>query len=147
MKPSLPLLDPPSAPALPNPGRVHDFELWISTILRAGVILCLVLLGVGTILTFIHHPDYQHQADSLKHLTAPGAAFPRTLHELKVALLAGRGQGFSTLGLLVLIATTILRVAVSALAFLFERDRPFPLITLSVLALLLASLFLGRAGG
>lgn len=153
MKHSFPLLGTSSAPVasdVPTPqsrDRVHDFELWISTILRAGVVLCLVLLFVGTVLTFAHHPEYERQAQSLKNLTAPGAAFPRSLQDLESALLAGRGQGFSTLGLLVLIATPILRVAVSAVAFIFERDRPFTWITLAVLVLLLASLFLGRAGG
>ena len=127
--------------------QVRRFEIWISTLLRAGVVLCLVLLGVGTVLTFAHHPNYGQDAQSLHHLTTPGAAFPRSAHDLKTALLAGRGQGFTTLGLLVLIATPILRVAVSVIAFWMERDKTFVLITFTVLSLLIASLFLGRASG
>ena len=56
------------------------------------------------------------------------------------------GQAVVTLGLWVLIATPILRVAVSTLVFWHEKDRAFTLITLTVLGLLLISLGLGRAG-
>lgn len=124
----------------------YDFELWISNLLRGGVLVSLFLLGFGSVLTLIHHPDYSSDTNSLHQLTTSTATLPHNLHQLKIALLAMRGQGFTTLGLLVLIATPILRVAVSALAFMHERDRPFVLITLIVLGLLMVSLFLGRAG-
>jgi uncharacterized membrane protein len=48
------------------------------------------------------------------------------------------------LGLLVLIATPVVRVAVSVIGFALERDRLYVAITLAVLAILLASLFLTR---
>jgi uncharacterized membrane protein len=50
-------------------------------------------------------------------------------------------------GLLLLIATPVLRVAVSILAFVYQRDRAFVAITSIVLALLLTSFVLGRGGG
>ena len=50
----------------------------------------------------------------------------------------------STLGLLVLMATPVMRVAVSVLAFIHHRDRTYALITAAVLCLLLLSLVLGR---
>lgn len=125
----------------------HDFELWISTILRSGVILSLALLAVGTILTFWHHPDYWSDAAALKPLISPSAGAAHALREFRSALFAGRGAGFCTLGLLALIATPILRVAVAAVAFWFERDRAYVMITLTVLGLLLTSLFLGRVEG
>ena len=61
---------------------------------------------------------------------------------------APRGGGrWFYVGLLVLIATPVLRVAVSILAFWQEGDRKFVLITSVVLALLLASFLLGKVGG
>ena len=51
-----------------------------------------------------------------------------------------------TVGLLVLIATPVMRVAVSILAFAADRDWRFVAITISVLAILLVSLLVGRAG-
>jgi uncharacterized membrane protein len=46
-----------------------------------------------------------------------------------------------------LIATPVLRVAISVLAFVYQRDRTFVVITTVVLALLLTSFVLGRGGG
>jgi uncharacterized membrane protein len=50
------------------------------------------------------------------------------------------------LGLLVLLATPFLRVAVSIVAFALERDWRYVGITALVLAILLASFFLGKGG-
>ena len=55
-----------------------------------------------------------------------------------------RGEAIVTLGLLVLIATPVARVAVSVVAFIHHRDRTYALITAAVLCLLLLSLVLGR---
>ena len=49
-------------------------------------------------------------------------------------------------GLLLLILTPVVRVAVSILAFRAQRDRTYVLITSAVLVLLLLSFVLGRAG-
>jgi uncharacterized membrane protein len=47
------------------------------------------------------------------------------------------------LGLLLLIATPVLRVAVSVIGFALDRDRLFVLITLAVLAVLIGSFAIG----
>ncbi len=52
----------------------------------------------------------------------------------------GRGQGLIQLGLLLLIATPIARVALSVVGFAIERDRMYVAFTLIVLAILLYSL-------
>ena len=51
------------------------------------------------------------------------------------------------LGILLLIATPIARVALSLIGFAVERDRKYMLITAIVLAVLLYSLITGGAGG
>jgi len=56
----------------------------------------------------------------------------------------GEPLAIAQLGLLVLLATPIARVAVSVVAFALERDRIYTAITLAVLAILLASVFLLR---
>ncbi|KPV49515.1 hypothetical protein SE17_32180 [Kouleothrix aurantiaca] len=55
-----------------------------------------------------------------------------------------RPSGFLALGLLVLIATPILRVVGSIGAFVYERDWRFAAITSLVLAVLAVSLLFGR---
>lgn len=59
-------------------------------------------------------------------------------------VIALRPSGFLALGLLVLIATPILRVIGSILAFLYERDWRFAGITCLVLGVVMVSLVLGK---
>ena len=58
-------------------------------------------------------------------------------------VLAGRGRGLIQLGLLMLVATPVARVALSLIAFLRHRDFLYAVFTLIVLAVLVSSL-LGR---
>ena len=122
-------------------------ELVISGLLRAGVLVSLFVIVAGAGARFVRHPDYVTSKAELGALTRPGASFPRTLPQVAAGVARGEGRAIATAGLLILIATPVLRVAVSAVAFLAERDRAFALISASVLALLLLSFFLGRVEG
>jgi uncharacterized membrane protein len=124
--------------------RVRTVELAISNLLRGGVAASLLLIVLGTVATFAQHPTYLSQSDELTRLTAPNAMFPHTLGDLAAELRALQGQAIVLLGLLVLIATPIVRVAVSILAFIYQGDRVYTLITAAVLCLLLLSLALGK---
>lgn len=120
-------------------------ELLISGILRCGVIVSLATILVGLVVMFVHHPSYLDSPAELQHLTQPGAAFPHTVSAVIAGLLDGRGRAIVVLGLLLLIATPILRVAVSIVVFILQRDRVFMLVTSFVLVVLLISFWLGKA--
>ncbi len=124
--------------------KATPFELLISWLLRMGVALSLFLVVAGLLLMFIHHPSYVYSMMDLQRLTSPGAAFPNTMREVIQGLLAGQGQAVVAVGLLVLIVTPIMRVAVSIAGFALQRDRAFVLITSVVLAFLIISFFLGK---
>jgi uncharacterized membrane protein len=66
------------------------------------------------------------------------------LGEVLARVVALRPSGFLALGLLVLIATPILRVVGSIVAFLYERDWRYAGITTMVLLVLIVSLVLGK---
>jgi uncharacterized membrane protein len=55
-----------------------------------------------------------------------------------------RGQAIIALGLLILIATPVMRVAISIIAFAIQRDYTFVAITCVVLALLCISFLMGH---
>lgn len=131
-------------PSAVSNDRLRAVELLISNVLRAGVVTSLVVIIFGTVVSFIHHPEYIASRPSLAHITRPGAAFPRTIDEVVAGVQQLHGQAFVTVGLLILIATPVMRVAVSIFAFAYERDWTFVLITTVVLALLLLSFALGR---
>jgi uncharacterized membrane protein len=120
-------------------------ERWIAATLRGGVVISVTLIVVGLTLSFIHHPAYMSDSAELTRLVTPGAAFPKTLHELADGLSRGEGRSITVLGLLALIATPIMRVAISMLTFIEQKDKRFALITATVFALLILSLVLGHA--
>ncbi len=106
----------------------------IGWILQCGVLLSAVVILFGVALLPLRPGGFSPQRV---------LAFPQTLSQVWAELLILRPQAVITIGLLLLIATPVIRVAVSILVFAFERDRKYVGITLIVLALLLFSLFLG----
>ena len=131
----------PSTPTMQR--RLFRTENLISRVLRIGVLASLLFIVTGTVISFVHHPKYLSSSVDLHRLTQPGAAFPRTLSDAFIGARELRGQAIVTIGLLLLIATPIMRVAVSIFIFLCQKDRIFTLITSIVLCLLLASFVLG----
>ncbi len=127
--------------------RVRKVELAISNLLRVGVGTSLLVVLAGTIVTFVHHPHYLSSRRDLVRLTKPGAEFPHSVPSVIRGIQHSQGRAMVMAGLLLLILTPVLRVAVSILAFVYQRDRAFVLITSVVLALLVASFVLGKAGG
>ncbi|MDB5295861.1 MAG: hypothetical protein JWO31_1844, partial [Phycisphaerales bacterium] len=71
--------------------------------------------------------------------------FPRSVGWVVAGVRAGHGRPLIVVGLMLLIATPVLRVAVSVAAYAVQRDRAFVLITAGVLALLVLSFVLGKA--
>jgi uncharacterized membrane protein len=126
--------------------RVAGTEEAISGLLRIGVATSLVLLAGGTLLSFVQDGGYARNATEVVRLVGPGGSFPRTGAWLWDGIVHFRGQAVIVAGLLLLIVTPVLRVAVSVVAFAREGDRTYALITAFVLILLIASFALGRAG-
>ena len=123
--------------------RVRRVELIISNLLRAGVLGSLALVVLGTVLTLARHPQYVASPADLSRLVQPGAAFPHSMRDVFEGVRLLRGQAIVTAGLLLLIVTPVMRVAVSIFAFIYQRDRNYTFITALVLSLLLLSFFLG----
>lgn len=141
--PNSPSDTPPPGFAGDNPMR--RVELAISILLRVGVATSLILVVAGTIVSFLRHPEYVNSPAELANLVRPGRVPLRSLSEVAVGLRDLRGQSIVTLGLLVLIATPMMRVGVSIVAFFLERDWVYTLITSAVFCLLVLSLLLGAA--
>ena len=111
----------------------------ISAVLRIGVLASLLCVVLGTGISFIHHPEYFSSSIELQRLTQPGAVFPHTPRDIFSGVRKLQGQAIVIIGLILLIATPVMRVAVSILIFLYQGDRIFTLITAIVLCLLLLS--------
>jgi len=120
-------------------------ERMAARLLRVGVAASVAVIGAGLAVSLLRHPEYLSDPGALERLTAPGAAFPHEIGDVAAELAAGRGRALVSAGLLLLIATPVLRVAASVVSFLRQRDRAFAGITLGVLLVLALSLALGRS--
>jgi len=131
-------------PFQPQPWRDRRIEIILGNLLRTGVLIsaAVVLLGASIYLSrHAHEPaDYRvFRGEPSEYRTITGVI-------QNVIVGRGRGQGLIQLGLLLLIATPIARVAFSVVGFAIERDRLYVAFTLLVLAILLYS-FLGTGIG
>ena len=135
---------PSQPPGSQLSGHVHKVEVLISTILRGGVIASLLIISFGLALSLRHHPEYFNSPAMLKQITTPGRIVPHNLREVLSGVAETKGEALIAAGLLLLIATPVLRVAVSIVIFLVERDWAFVAITAFVLAMLILSFFLGK---
>ncbi len=125
-------------------------EMAISYALRAGVLLSAAVILVG-ILSFAltQNTGYvrvlpNHLRDILTfHQTSGPGFFPTALPAILQGAMAGKPYAIIGLGMLLLILTPVVRVALSVLFFLAQRDWLYVGITLFVLAVLTFSLFMG----
>ena len=127
--------------------KVRKVELAISLVLRIGVVVSVAVIATGLGLMFAHHAAYLpvHGHFSYKELTSKSTPFPHSFASLGHSIAHGDGRGIVVLGVLILILTPILRVAVGVLSFIYEKDPPMAIVTLYVLVVLIGSFFL--AGG
>lgn len=138
---------PAHQPHPPSADLVRKVELLISNLLRIGVISSLLVVVAGLVISFVHHPAYLHSQAEMRKVISTGHPSWHSLGELWTGLLALRGEAIIMAGLLLLIATPVMRVAVSIVAFIVERDMIFVVVTTFVLAMLILSFVLGKAGG
>ncbi len=115
-------------------------QVWIATLLRAGVIAAACIGLAGGVAHLVRHagdkPDY-----------AAFASEPTALRHVADVVAAAVSLNTTALiqaGLLLLIAVPIFRVAVSIIAFALEKDWLYTAVTALVLGILLFSLLGGR---
>lgn len=114
------------------------FERLLGALLRVGVLASALVVVTGGAIYLVRHAteptDYgTFQADRLPHL--------RTPHGIIESALAGSGRGIIQLGLLLLIATPVARVVVSAFGFARQRDIIYCFLTVIVLSVLFYGLY------
>jgi uncharacterized membrane protein len=118
----------------------QQVETIIANLLRGGVMLAAAVVFTGGVFFLFRYgqayPDYRIFRGEPTDL--------RTVSGIVADALSFHSRGLIQLGLLLLIATPVARVAFSILAFLRQGDRTYVAVTLLVLAILLYSLLGGR---
>jgi uncharacterized membrane protein len=112
----------------------------LGTLLRAGVLLSALVVSIGGAIYLVRHG---HSPVDFRVFRGEPADL-RDVRGIIGDTVALHGRGIIQLGLLLLIATPVARVAFSIFGFAQERDRMYVVFTMIVFAILLWSL-LGSA--
>ncbi len=119
-----------------------DMQAVIGWILRIGVFVSMSVVVTGGILYLIRHGHSTPKFGSFHKVPN----FISTTEGVVQGVLNGRGQAIIQLGIIILIATPVLRVAFAVVGFALEKDRLYTFISLLVLFIILASIITGQIG-
>jgi uncharacterized membrane protein len=112
-------------------------EELISQVLRLGVLLAFVIVCVGGAMYLSQHNgqavEFQHFSGGESDLRSLGSIFLLALH--------WRSDALIQLGLVVLIATPVTRVLMSAIGFAIDRDGLYVVISTIVFVVLMYGLW------
>jgi uncharacterized membrane protein len=120
--------------------RDARIELLLGTLLRAGVLTAAAVVLLGAVVYLARHGSERADYRTFRAQPLELRGIAGVMRE------AGSfdGAGIIQLGVLLLIATPVLRVASSAYAFARQRDRRYVVITLVVLGILSYGLLASR---
>ncbi|MFZ0662557.1 MAG: DUF1634 domain-containing protein [Acidobacteriaceae bacterium] len=115
----------------------EKLDIAIGRTLQAGVLLAALIVLIGGVMYLLHasgpRPDYSHFHGVAEHLRTPEGIWRGIMH--------GSAESVIQLGLLVLIATPVVRVILAGVGFLMERDQLYFWVSATVLAVLCYSLW------
>jgi uncharacterized membrane protein len=122
--------------------RDKDIQTIIGWVLRLGVIVSISIVFIGGLIYL-----WRHGHEVVDHRQFKGVpAFIRTAAGVLHGVVTVRGQAIIQSGIVLLIATPILRVVFSIIGFTIEKDKLYIFISLLVLAIIVASMLTGHAG-
>jgi uncharacterized membrane protein len=119
-----------------------DMQSIIGWILRGGVILSMIIVFVGGVIYLYRHEHIIPNYSTFKGI--PG--FVSTAGGIIDGMLHLRGQAIIQAGIILLIATPVIRVIFSAIGFLIEKDYLYTGITCIVLCIIVISMLSGHTG-
>ncbi|MDD5679661.1 MAG: DUF1634 domain-containing protein [Candidatus Omnitrophica bacterium] len=117
----------------------HEMEMVIGNLLRTGVVIAAATVFLGGIIYLLHHGFTTAHYQVFQHEPSYLCNVQGILENAS----SFHGRGLIQLGLLLLIATPMARVALSIFAFARKRDVLYVIITSIVFCILMYSI-LGR---
>jgi uncharacterized membrane protein len=120
----------------PPPDNVGALEIMLGRLLRFGVLVAAAIVAAGGVFLLISRGSWIPDFTAFHDAQSPLRSVAGTLREA----LSLRADGIVQTGLLVLIATPVLRVVFSLFGFAHERDWLYVALTLIVLCVLAVGL-------
>jgi uncharacterized membrane protein len=121
------------------PKDVKDLNKTIGLVLRFGVTIAFVVIALGSALLFLEDQSGYGSLGTSEQLSTNH--FVLSLDSLLQGVFTARPFAIIDLGLIILFATPLARVAISIFLFLEEKRYIFVWITILVLSILLFSTF------
>lgn len=115
----------------------ESLEIAIGRVLQTGVLLAAAVVLIGGVMYLMHASGLRHD---YSHFHGVAEAL-RTPSGIWHGVLKGDAQSVIQLGLLLLIATPVMRVVFAGVGFLMERDWLYFWVSFVVLVVLLYSLW------
>jgi uncharacterized membrane protein len=119
-----------------------DMQAVIGWILRLGVLLSMSIIFIGGLIYLYRHGQATANYHTFKGIPDFVHSVPGIIH----GIITLRGQAIIQAGIILLIATPIIRVVFSAIGFVLEKDYLYTGITLLVLLIIFTSMLSGHAG-
>ncbi|WPU98077.1 DUF1634 domain-containing protein [Mucilaginibacter sp. cycad4] len=119
-----------------------DMQAVIGWILRAGVLVSMSVIFIGGVIYLYRHG--QTHVDYSKFVGVPD--FVSNPGGIIHGIFTLRGRAIIQAGIILLIATPVIRVLFSAIGFVMEKDYLYTAITVFVLLIILTSMISGHAG-
>lgn len=116
-----------------NNKSIEDVEIIISRVLQTGVLTSAVVTFAGLALLLVTGQSGY-----------PGNSFPTDLTVIFQGILSLKPYAIMLLGLFILILTPVLRVGISIIVFIKEKDYLYVKITALVFVILIISFILGK---
>lgn len=116
-------------------------QIIIGQLLRIGVFASIGIAFIGGAIYLTRHG--QEVADYSSFKGIPNYVQPSRLFKSVLEL---RGRAIIQVGIILLIATPVVRLIFSAIGFFAEKDYRYTAITLLVLGIILFSMLTGKAG-
>ncbi|RYE04532.1 MAG: DUF1634 domain-containing protein [Sphingobacteriaceae bacterium] len=119
-----------------------DVQLLIGNVLRWGVIVSMLIVFCGGLIYVYRHG---HETASYQ-IFKNEPDFLKNINGIFNGVLAVKGRAIIQTGIIVLIATPIIRILLSVVSFLLEKDYLYVGITLAVLCIIITSMLSGIGG-
>ena len=118
-----------------------DMQLLLGQVLRAGTVISISVVFLGGVLYL-----YRHGHTVVNYKTFVGIPnFVRHFPGIIYSVIDLKGQAIIQTGIILLIATPILRVVCSAIGFVLEKDYMYVGISVLVLFIIFMSMLSGHA--
>ena len=119
-----------------------DMQVVIGWVLRAGVFISMSIVFLGGVLYLYRHGHTTADYHEFKGIPDFIHSVPGVIN----GILTFRGRAIIQAGIILLIATPVIRVVFSAIGFYLEKDYLYTGITLVVLLVIIISALSGHAG-